>query len=125
MKKNDRQELERWLNDLIESEKIMIVEGMNDKKALMDIGVPREQIQVIDDAIFAVAERVARMAKQVIILTDLDKEGKKLYGNLKRDLNRLGVHVDNHFREFLFKNSDLSHIEGIATFFRNLERKQP
>jgi 5S rRNA maturation endonuclease (ribonuclease M5) len=125
MKKNDRQELEDWLKKLIESEKIMIVEGMNDKKALMNLGVPRHQIQIIDNAIFAVAEKVAARAKQAIILTDLDTEGKKLYANLKRNLNRVGVHVDTYFREFLFRNSDLSHIEGIDTFFRNLRRKQP
>lgn len=125
MKKNNRQELEDWLKKLIGSEKIMIVEGMKDKKALMNLGVPRHQIQVIDNAIFAVAERVASIAKQAIILTDLDTEGKKLYGNLKRNLNRVGVQVDTYFREFLFRNSDLSHIEGIDTFFRNLDRKQP
>ena len=125
MKKNDRQELEQWLKKLIESEKIMIVEGVNDRRALIGIGVPADRIQTINKPAFAVAERVTKITKQAIILTDLDTEGKKLYGNIKRNLNRIGVHVDTYFREFLFKNSDLSHIEGIDTFFRNLRRKQP
>ena len=125
MKKNNRQELEEWLKKLKRSEKIMIVEGPNDKLALNNIGIPATQVQVLNDAVFAVAEKIAKKSKQVIILTDLDTEGKKLYSNLKRDLNRVGVHVDTYFREFLFRNSDLSHIEGIDTFFKNLRRKQP
>ncbi|MBW2996912.1 toprim domain-containing protein [Candidatus Woesearchaeota archaeon] len=125
MKKNDRHELEDWLKKLKESEKIIIVEGSNDKLALFNIGIQKKQVQVLNDAVFTVAEKVAKHSKQAIILTDLDKEGKKLYSNLKRNLNRIGVHVDTFFREFLFRNSDLSHIEGIDTFFKNLRRKQP
>lgn len=117
--------MEDWLKKLKESEKIIIVEGTNDKLALHNIGIPKMQVQVLNDAVFAVAEKVASRTRQAIILTDLDKEGKKLYSSLKRNLNRNGVHVDTYFREFLFRNSDLSHIEGIGTFFRNLRRKQP
>ena len=124
MKKNDLCELENWLKKLIDSEKIIIVEGLKDLEALSAIGIPRGQVQILDDAVFAVAEKVALISKNAIILTDLDTEGKKLYSNLKHNLNQIGVQVDNYFREFLFKNSDLSHIEGIDTFFRNLRRKQ-
>lgn len=123
MRKNDIRELEHWLEKLVGSEIVVVVEGKKDKKALMNIGLPADRIEVVNDAIFAVAERVARNAAKVVILTDLDTEGKKLYGSLKRNFNRLGVRVDTYFREFLFKRSDLSHIEGIDTFLRNLRRK--
>ena len=54
-----------------------------------------------------------------IIFTDLDKEGRELYATLKHDLLRHGVRVDVYFREFLF-GTRLTHIEGIATFLRNI-----
>ena len=112
-----------WLQKLRVSDKPIIVEGIKDKKALINIGIDAQQIHIINKPAFAIAEKLAKYTKKAIILTDLDKEGKKLYGNLKRNLNRVGVQVDTYFREFLFKKSDLSHIEGIDTFFKNLERK--
>jgi 5S rRNA maturation endonuclease (ribonuclease M5) len=117
---NDREEMLEWLEKLKDSERLIIVEGVKDKKALINIGLQPERIVILDDAVFAVAEKVAERTKQAIILTDLDKEGKKLYANLKTNLTRIGVQVDNKFREFLFSNSDLSHIEGIDTYFKNL-----
>ncbi len=117
------QELLEWLKKLKTSEKLIIVEGIKDKAALKKIGIPESRIIILTKPIFAVAEDIASQTKQAIILTDLDAEGKKLYANLKRNLTRIGVQVDNRFREFLFKNSRLSHIEGIDTYFNNLDEK--
>lgn len=109
-----------WLEKLRASEKPIIVEGAKDRDALVSLGIPHHRIYPLNKAIFAFAEELAQHHKDAIILTDLDTEGKKLYANLKRNLARNGVLVDNFFREFLFRNSRLSHIEGIDTYFRNL-----
>lgn len=53
------------------------------------------------------------MSKKAVILTDLDKEGRKLYAILKTQLQFLGVKVDNYFREFLLKNTRVRQIEGL------------
>lgn len=110
-----------WLQKLKDSDKIIIVEGIKDIDALVRLGLPRSRIRRLNKAAFAVAEDLAKEGvRETIILTDLDKEGKKLYASLKTNLTRNGVKVDSFFREFLFRNSDLSHIEGIATYFSHL-----
>lgn len=120
-KKNDPDTMLGWLENLKASDKIIIVEGIKDISALAKLGIPRDRIRRLNKAAFFVAEDLAKEGiKEAIILTDLDKEGKKLYSSLKTDLTRNGVQVDNFFREFLFRNSDLSHIEGIATYFSHL-----
>jgi 5S rRNA maturation endonuclease (ribonuclease M5) len=125
------QELLNWLEKLKSSDKLIIVEGIKDKAALKNIGIQEERIVIINKPAFAIAEYIEKRLtkaktteiktkKQVIILTDLDTEGKKLYANLKRNLSRVGVQTDTYFREFLFKNSKLSHIEGIDTYFNKM-----
>jgi 5S rRNA maturation endonuclease (ribonuclease M5) len=120
MQKNDPEMMRGWLEKLKETEKIIIVEGLNDIRALAALGVPDHKIMALDTELYLFSEKVAERSKKAIILTDLDNEGKKLYRKLKSFLTKNGVEVDNYFREFLFKNSDLSHIEGIDTYFRRL-----
>ena len=110
--------LEDWLRELKASGRQIIVEGKNDKKALVEIGIPEEKITELDRPLFEVVENIAKVHKQVIILTDLDAEGKKLYRELNNSFQNLGIRIDHEFREFLFKETQLSHIEGISTYFR-------
>ncbi len=120
-RKDDRELMYGWLERLRGSDKLIIVEGVKDVGALARLGIPRERIRRLTKAAFAVAEDIAGQGhKEAIILTDRDTEGKKLYASLKTNLTRNGVRVDCFFREFLFRNSNLSHIEGIDTYFRNL-----
>ena len=125
---NNKSEILDWLEKLTTSDKLIIVEGIKDRKAMENIGIPPERIIIINRPAYAIAENIEKRLsntpkpKQVIILTDLDTEGKKLYANLKRNLSRVGIQTDNYFREFLFKNSKLSHIEGIDTYFNNLDK---
>jgi 5S rRNA maturation endonuclease (ribonuclease M5) len=111
-------DLQDWLESLKASEKYIVVEGSKDKSALIKLGIQKERIFTLRKPAYAIAEILETKTKDVIILTDLDSEGKKLYRSLKTNLTRVGIRVDNKFREFLFKNSDLSHIEGIDTHFK-------
>lgn len=93
----------------------VLVEGKKDKAALEKVGFGSGSIFVLNKKpLFAVAEAVAKDYAEAIILTDLDAEGKKLYGKLNTLLQQLGVKVDNNVRNFLFKNTKLRQIEGIA-----------
>ena len=58
-----------------------------------------------------------------MILTDLDKEGKKLFGKLNKELQRRGVKVDNALRLLLFKTG-ITEIEGLDTYIKNKEKKK-
>ncbi len=90
-----------------------IVEGIKDKKALESLGF-RKIIALNSRPIYKVVEGIK--AKEVIILTDLDKEGKKLYKKLLDELSRNGIKVDNTFRDYLFKNTELRQMEGLPKY---------
>jgi len=71
-------------------------------------------------AIFSVIEDIAKITSEVIILTDFDAEGKKLYGKLNSGLQKHGVKVDKYFREWLQRNTKLSHVEGLGSYLGKL-----
>ena len=64
--------------------RIVIVEGKKDKSALQKLGV--KNIVTLTKPLYLVIEEVAAMNMDVAILTDLDKEGKALYGKLSSGL---------------------------------------
>lgn len=106
-------EVEEFLDKLGNTDKPVIVEGVKDKKALEAVGVKR--VYCLNKApLYKVVEDVA-VSSRVIILTDLDSEGRRLYGKLKTQLQHLGVEVDNYFREFLFRNTKIRQIEGLGS----------
>ena len=116
-------DLDTWLEKLKNSAKLIIVEGIKDKKALERIGIDSERIITLSrKPLFGVAEDAANASKDCIILTDLDKEGKKLYGTLSSNLQRLGIRIDNYFRQWLFRNTKLRQIEGLLKYI-NTHRK--
>ena len=61
-------------------------------------------------ALFEVVENISE--KEIVLLTDLDSEGKKLYSQLKKMFSQRGVNIDDHLRLILFKHR-VSHIEGL------------
>ncbi|MBI2143063.1 toprim domain-containing protein [Candidatus Woesearchaeota archaeon] len=96
----------------------VVVEGKKDRAALEKLGVSSSIFVLSRKPLFAVAEEVAANYKAVAILTDLDAEGRKLYGKLSTLLQRLGVKIDDSLRNFLFKHTQLRQIEGIAALFK-------
>ena len=110
------------LNNLIEkiknSNTLIIVEGRKDKAALQKLGI-ENIIQLNKKPLFQIVEEVSSSNKECIILTDLDKKGKELFGKLNSNLQKHGVKVNNKFREFLFKHTKLRQIEGIDSYLEN------
>ncbi|MBI2208105.1 toprim domain-containing protein [Candidatus Woesearchaeota archaeon] len=98
---------------------IVIVEGKKDKKALGKLGV-KNIIELNKKPLFEIIEDIAGKNKNCIILTDLDKKGRELYGKLNSGLQSFGVKVDNSFRKFLFKETKLRQIEGLENYFKTL-----
>ena len=109
------------LEILNNSEKIIIVEGKKDKKALEKLDITN--VVTLKMPIFQQCEEIAKEHKEVIILTDLDKEGKRLYSMIKKNLERNGVKIDDRFRNFLFKETKLTQIEGLLTYIKNNKAK--
>ncbi|MFH1510469.1 MAG: toprim domain-containing protein [Candidatus Woesearchaeota archaeon] len=110
----------QWRDKLVAGGKPIIVEGKKDLAALRSIGVTNQIFLLNKKPLFAVVEDVVSVAKDVVILTDLDDEGKMLYSRLRHDLGRFGVRIDRKFREFLFKETRLRQIEGLRSYSANL-----
>ncbi|MFH1248734.1 MAG: toprim domain-containing protein [archaeon] len=98
---------------------LFIVEGHNDKKALNNLGI--DNVAVIKESkksIKEFLEDVASRNKEVVILTDLDTEGKKLYNLARNTFSSSGVKIAPSIREELFRLK-VSHIEGLDSFVEN------
>lgn len=108
--------MDTWLESLKNSNKLIIVEGKKDYSALKTLGI-KNIIAINRKPLYKFIEEINR--KEVIILTDLDREGKKLYSILKHNLQKSGIKIDNYFREYLFKNSKITQIEGLANNYVN------
>lgn len=96
------------------SGKLVIVEGVKDKRALQQFGITNV-LMLSKKPLYAVAEEAANKSKDVIILTDLDSEGKKVYAKLNTNLQHLGVRIDDEFRAFLF-STKIRQIEGLKRY---------
>lgn len=107
------------LNEIQDSHIPIIVEGHNDKKALQELGV--ENIFTLNQPLFKIVEKI--QGREVVILTDLDKKGKQLYRRIQHDCIHHGIKINNKLRHFLFRETELAHIEGLATYLRNQEKK--
>ena len=118
------EELISFIEKLKESSKLIIVEGQRDKKALEQLGI-NKIVTLNKEPLFKIAENISKEHKDVIILTDLDKKGKQLYGKLNSSLQRLGLRVDNRFRNFLLKKTKLRQIEGIINYLEKIKNQQP
>lgn len=102
---------------------LVVVEGKKDRFALEELGFP--MIFVLNEdgkSLYEKIEEIEGIAgrKRVCILTDFDKKGRQLYLLLKRELGAKRVKMDNSFRGVLLK-SHISHIEGLASFVKNME----
>jgi len=104
-----------WLEKLRNSKKLIIVEGKKDVAALKKLGI-KNIIAISRKPLYSFIDGIN--AKDVILLTDLDPTGKKLYNVLKHQLQAKGIRIDNYFREYLFRNARITHIEGLFHYLK-------
>jgi len=117
MKRENKERIINLINEIKEKYQdiLIIVEGINDKMALENLGL--EKIFVIKKgSVSAAIEKILNSGiKKCMILTDFDSEGKKLYSMIKRELVKNGIKIDDKLRKLLMKEK-LSHIEGLTRF---------
>ena len=108
-------DMKQFIEKLNESGKLILVEGKKDRAALQKLGIDKYSIiELSKKPIYSVIEETAEKSENCIILTDLDRKGKELFGKLNEGLQSHGVKVDNSFREFLFKHTNIRQIEGLT-----------
>ena len=110
-----KEEFRNIIEKVKNSSILIIVEGKKDKAALQKLGLSNI-IELNKKPLFQIVEEVSGSNGECIVLTDLDKKGKELYGKLSSDLQKHGVKVNNKFREFLFRHTKLRQIEGIDSY---------
>lgn len=98
---------------------IILVEGKKDKKAIERLGL--KNILCVNNAncslsgLFGFVEGIDRNIKEAAILTDLDKEGKRIYHKLKQLLQARRIKINDKLRNALFK-TELRQIEGLYNY---------
>lgn len=102
-------ELEAKLNSIIEKinygVSLVIVEGSHDEAALRKVGL-RTPVMGFGKSglpVFAFVEEIVKNYKglTVLVLLDLDEEGKEMAERISRELEEKGVKVEHFFRRTL------------------------
>src|SRR3989344_2969046 len=109
------EELNKFIGKIKNSGILVIVEGKKDRNALESLGISNI-VELSKKPLFQIVEEIASSNDECIILTDLDKKGKEIYGKLNSNLQKHGVKVNNKFREFLFRHTKLRQIEGMDSY---------
>ena len=107
------------IKKLRDSNRLIIVEGKKDQESMNKLGL--DNVITINKPIFKIIDSINE--KEVVLLTDLDKTGRKLYSELKHNLQKKGIKIDNNFRNFLIKETRLTNIEGIITYLNKINLK--
>ncbi len=106
--------LDEWLERLKAiSERegtVIVVEGKRDAQKLQKLGI-KNIYQIKGKRFYDILEDLEN-SSYVVILTDLDKQGEKMFSRLKYILEREGIPTDGRFRQML-KKSGIKHIEDI------------
>lgn len=95
----------------------VLVEGPNDKRALEKLGFTN--VTHLHGPLYQMVELVED-EDEVIVLTDLDMHGRKLYKYFYNELTRRGVKVNNRLRMMIFQ-TPVRQIEGLANYLDRLE----
>ncbi len=92
------------------ADSVVIVEGKRDKDAVQLMGC-RRVLTLQKKALFEVVEAVTE--DTVVILTDFDKEGRKVHKELSRMFSQRGVYVDDTVRKLL-EREGVMHMEHLS-----------
>ena len=121
---DDEERFERLLEVLAElreanEETPIVVEGARDVASLRTLGCSGHIIPLHSgDPLFQVAESIAAQAESVILLTDWDAKGQRLFDTLRAALAANGVPSDGRFRDDLRHciRPTLNDVESLAGY---------
>ncbi|MBW2979168.1 hypothetical protein DRZ77_01215 [Candidatus Woesearchaeota archaeon] len=98
---------------LASSDRAVLVEKPAIKRMLEARDV--KNIFVLKEPIFELAEEIASKFKECIVLLDVDNRGEKLYKEVKVELERAGLHIDQRFRNFLY-HIEAKTVDGLISY---------
>lgn len=127
---NDDERLRR-LDEILDriqsmsSDHVILVEGKNDRRSLLDLNLSLDTIEVQrDGGPLRAAEMVYESGKKAIILTDWDDRGDRLAKDLSEQLSALCISYDMNIRKDLrdICIKDIKDVESLHSLYVRLER---
>lgn len=127
---NDDERLRR-LDEILDriqsmsSDHVILVEGKNDRRSLLDLNLSLDTIEVQrDGGPLRAAEMVYESGKKAIILTDWDDRGDRLAKDLSEQLSALCISYDMNIRKDLrdICIKDIKDVESLYSLYVRLER---
>ena len=127
---NDDERLRR-LDEILDriqsmsSDHVILVEGKNDRRSLLDLNLSLDTIEVQrDGGPLRAAEMVYESGKKAIILTDWDDRGDRLAKDLSEQLSALCIPYDMNIRKDLrdICIKDIKDVENLHSLYVRLER---
>lgn len=104
----------------------IVVEGSRDVASLRLLGFTGHIIPLHSgEPLFQVAESIAAQADEIVLLTDWDAKGQRLFDGLRAALAANGVRTHGRYRDDLRHSirPTLKDVESLAAYVqRNLER---
>ncbi len=92
-------ELESIIEEMDDFVDAIVVEGIRDKRALEGMGITKEIVTCATRSHTEFVDYLSLRHKSVAILTDYDRQGKSINKKLTSRLERVGVKVENRYRE--------------------------
>ncbi len=123
IKKAER--IEKLLKRLRNENKVILVEGKNDRKSLRNLDIHNKVYMVSENAkpLSILAERISKKHSEAIILTDWDPHGDSLSNRLHRVLERYGVTPNDVYRRKLkaMLLKEINDVESLHKFLQNIK----
>jgi len=105
---------------LKEEEGVILVEGQKDIESLINLGIKNKIIAVSQNNIFSVIDSISD--KEVIVLTDFDKQGTFLFKRYVKELHSSGKKVITIYYRDLKKYLK-KYVTGIEQIYPFLKRR--
>lgn len=105
---------------------VILVEGINDKRSLNGLHIHRDMIAVQSEGgPLKTAESLYEKGRGAIILTDWDRKGEQIAGELKRNLTSLCVPFDLSIRARLkgLCVKDIKDVESLFALYVRLKEE--
>ncbi len=127
MRREALEEVEEVLEELREESREgtpVLVEGRNDRGALLSLGVEGKIVHLHDGRSLPDLLEDLREYRRVIVLTDFDREGEELAARCSRYLRVMGVEplLDPRERLKRLLRKEVKDVEGMAHFLLRLAR---
>lgn len=110
------------LQDFVNQDSIIVVEGKRDVIALKSLGINGKFRLATHHSLINFCEDMAKAGKKIVILTDWDRRGNILADKLVQNLQSLGNNPDTRIRDLIISlvQKEIKDIESLPGYVKKL-----